>query len=74
MSDDDLNQIWRKLTDEEVLELKELCERMVYYCDHPHFDGFNITLADLHGCLGRLDWMLRPGRPPGQQDEQHEKQ
>ena len=31
--------------------LKTLCERMAYYCDHPGFDGYDVTLAELYNLL-----------------------
>ena len=45
--------------------LKTLCERMAYYCDHPGFDGYDVTLAELYDLLkyylaNSMLWPLGP--------------
>ena len=45
--------------------LKTLCERMAYYCDHPGFDGYDVTLAELYNLLdyylaNSMLWPLGP--------------
>ena len=40
-----------QIPDNKLLKLKELCDRMMYYCDHAHFGGSDITLWELHNFL-----------------------
>ena len=45
--------------------LKTLCERMAYYCDNAHFDGYDVTLAELYNLLdyylaNSMLWPLGP--------------
>ena len=53
------------IPDGELHYLKTLCERMAYYCDNAHFDGYDVTLAELYNLLdyylaNSMLWPLGP--------------
>jgi len=39
-------------------ELKETCEQMVYYIEHPHFDGHEVTLNELERSISALPGLM----------------